>query len=316
MRAEKQRLRSKALAPNTRKLYAAAWKAFKRFYISLYARPPHLPISVSVIEYYVAHLSQLGKSVETARVHLSALAHRLRSKGYSARCVHAHKVKELLRGLRRTSAHRGTRKHFTVHYMSLLCTAVASLFTSLYDIALFRCMLLTAFFALLRVSEYATTHHSPHRKLLLKHVRVATNASHVQLFIQSSKTDQFSQGVTLYIGSAGIGHTHLCPVRAMMQYIKYRGHSKGVLFQWQSGRAVSATCFSRILKQLVGLIKLDKKLYTPHSLRSGGCTALAGKVPTWKLKAIGRWRSSCVERYIRIPRRELTSYVREMTSGF
>ena len=309
-------MRSQALAKNTQKVYAAAWRSFKRFYIGLHARSPRLPIKVRDIEYYIAHMSQLGKSADTARVHLSALAHKLRSKGYSTRCVHAHRVREFLQGMRRSSPGRKARKHFTVHHMSLLCKAVSKLFHTAYEIAMFRCILLTAFFALLRVSEYTISHSSPHRRLLCKHVRVAADGSFMRVFIESSKTDQFSKGVSLFIGRASGNCRALCPVQAMLWYKKLRGPGHGVLFRWQNGKAVSSTCFGRILKQLLCLVHLDTKLYSPHSLRSGGCTALAGKVPTWKLKAIGRWRSSCVERYIRIPRRELTSYVREMTSGF
>ena len=45
--------------------------------------------------------------------------------------------------------------------------------------------------------------------------------------IKASKTDQFCQGVTVYLGRT---HDWICPVAAILNYLVVRGTSKGSVF--------------------------------------------------------------------------------------
>ena len=54
----------------------------------------------------------------------------------------------------------------------------------------------------------------------------------ISVNIKSSKTDPFRQGVTLYLGQAGVD---LWPVAAMINYLAVRGIDSGPLFQFQDG---------------------------------------------------------------------------------
>ncbi len=284
--------------------------------MEVFARPPSLPLHRSVVEYYVAKLSLQGKSAKTARGHLSGIAHKLKVNEYSTKCVWTPRVRQLLRRMQRHTGLVNRRRPVSLSILQQLCDSASAIMLTDYDISLIIAMLLTAFLALLRISEYTVQRGCKHHSLLSKHVNISSTESFVKLLIRSSKTDQWGEGVQLFIGKASSRCGILCPVQAMKRYLKFRGTAGGPLFCWSSGQPVKSSSYSRLFKRLVSHAGLPSGVYSPHSLRSGGCTALAGWIPTWKLKAIGRWKSSCVEQYIKIPRRELRTYVQEMTAGF
>ena len=289
---------------NTQKLYKAAWKSYKHFHLRLRGTLPTYPITQRDLEYYIAYMSHKGRSVETVRVHLSAISHKLKIRGFGAFHVYSHRILQLLKGMRRQNK-RQKRKAFSLKDLKTLYRVLPKTMGTTYNVQLLKCMLSVAFFALLRVSEYTVSHTAPQHVLQFRDVYMSCDRSYISLTIKSSKTDQLAKGINLYLGRAATTHKCLCPVRNMRQYIKLRGSMPGPLFVWQTGKAVSATCFGRILRKLLAEGGLQVNRYSPHSLRSGGCTVLARFMPIWKLKAVGRWNSMCVERYIRIPRNPL-----------
>ena len=54
--------------------------------------------------------------------------------------------------------------------------------------------------------------------------------------IKASKTDQFRVGHTVRIGTA---NTAVCAVRAMMNYLRFRGGNPGALFVHENGERLS-----------------------------------------------------------------------------
>ena len=97
--------------------------------------------------------------------------------------------------------------------------------------------------------------------MLYKHVKIASNNSVVKMLVKSSKTDQWAEGVELYIGKATSRWKNLCPVRAMKLYLTKRGKGGGPLFRWSSGQAVTASCYTRLFKQLVSLGGMPSGVY-------------------------------------------------------
>lgn len=69
------------------------------------------------------------------------------------------------------------------------------------------------------------------------------NPSLLKVSIKQSKTDPFWKSVTLFLGKTS---SDVCPVAAMVSYLKQRGTKPGLLFQFQGscllmkGRLVEA----------------------------------------------------------------------------
>ena len=58
----------------------------------------------------------------------------------------------------------------------------------------------------------------------------------VRVHIKALKTDQFRQGVFVFIGKTD---NNRCPVTAIVAYLAVRGRSAGPFFRWKSGSPLS-----------------------------------------------------------------------------
>ena len=124
----------------------------------------------------------------------------------------------------------------------------------------------------------------------------------MELFIESSKTDQFRDGAWVTIARTG---TKTCPVAMTDRYIKlanitgspdqhlFRGivrTKNGVKLRSQGGLSYSR--MRGLLLEKLAQVGLDPKKYGLHSLRAGGASAAANTgVPDRLFKHHGHWRS-------------------------
>ncbi len=58
----------------------------------------------------------------------------------------------------------------------------------------------------------------------------------VRARLNSSKTDTFKKGVDIVVGKTGDG---ICPVAAMLGYLRVRGAGPGTLFQFKEGKPLT-----------------------------------------------------------------------------
>lgn len=155
--------------------------------------------------------------------------------------------------------------------------------------------LTTAFFGLLRISEYSDG------ALRDSDVRVVDQG--VILTIPFSKTSLLPVEVRL-----AKRPDLLCPQKAIRLYLSMRGKqdSKTPFFVRERGaesksgpKPLSKMQFIYKLKHHVGKLGLDPSKYSGHSCRRGGCTALflAGVSETF-IAAHGRWRSLEYRKYL------------------
>lgn len=94
----------------------------------------------------------------------------------------------------------------------------------------------------------------------------------------------------------------ICPVRAMVKYIKVRGFACGPLFTFDESNPISQSYYTSELKNALMYCGLDSKLYKSHSFRIGAASyAFHSKISEEKIRLMGRWNSSAVKRYFRIP---------------
>ena len=161
----------------------------------------------------------------------------------------------------------------------------------------FMAMALLAFAGFLRFDELSN----------LKLKDVVSHATYFELFIVSSKTDQYREGAVVPIVKTG---TDLCPWANLLKYLSQAKLSlptsahggEGFLFgsiQTKSGsqfiRSASKLSYTRcrevLLKKLAD-VGLDPKCYSWHSFRSGGASSAANNgISDRMFKRHCRWRS-------------------------
>ncbi len=108
-----------------------------------------------------------------------------------------------------------------------------------YDACMLSAALLTAFFGLLRASEYtcpAPHVYSARAALMVSDVSIDWHNRILRVNIRVSKTDPFMTGAVVIISAIG---GQLCPFRAMVTYLHARGRPSGPLFMFRNGSSSS-----------------------------------------------------------------------------
>ena len=138
----------------------------------------------------------------------------------------------------------------------------------------------------------------------LKESDVQILEEHMELFIESSKTDQYRDGAWVVIARTA---SKLCPVTMMERYLNlgqiagqdlpdlplFRGitNTRGGGKLRKSG-GLSYSRMREVVLEMLSAVGLDKRRFGLHSLRSGGASAAANAgVPDRMFKRHGRWRS-------------------------
>jgi integrase len=198
----------------------------------------------------------------------------------------------ILDGLKRTLAKPTVRKEpvtagMLAQYVSIMnCDCLKDLRIA--------AMMLLGYAGFLRYDELSS----------LKICDVVWCHSHIKLFIERSKTDQFREGAWVVIAPTG---RPTCPVNMLHQYLKCAGISdlqsndflfrpitylkSSGLFTLRKGKVSYSRC-REIFKEALESIGIDSSKFGLHSLRSGGASAAAERgVPDRLLLRQGRWKS-------------------------
>ncbi|XP_060589976.1 uncharacterized protein LOC132745167 [Ruditapes philippinarum] len=157
----------------------------------------------------------------------------------------------------------------------------------------FICICLIAFAGFLRSAEV----------LKLKRSDICFYDSYLSIFIESSKTDKYREGVWVLIARIG---TCLCPVANLEKYICWTGIRPdsecflfGRLTATKDGhvlrnqdKPLSYSNFRDLFVQTFKKLVDDVNKFCSHSLRAGGATAAANNgIPDRLFKRHGRWHS-------------------------
>ena len=110
------------------------------------------------------------------------------------------------------------------------------------------------------------------------------------LKLKSSKTDSFRQGQSLVVARCS---SLLCPVSAMQRYFMLAQPQPGLLFYFQSGRLLTQSSVTHLLKDSARCAGLPYDSLKGHSFRIGAASA-AG-LPDWLIKVLGCWSSDCYQ---------------------
>ena len=304
---EINRLLEKAISQSSHETYSRAIQAFHHFLReSGSISGSLLPRSVDEVAKFVAFLSLRGLAASTIATYLSGLAFYLKLNGMTD-YTNNFLVRKLLRGVKLERKGNDSRLPITLSILTKVLSNLDMVAYSNFESCLFKASFSLAFFAFLRVGEITGGKPSRHA-LCINDVTFGTLEGLAGMFInlRSSKTDQLGQGKTLFLARA-IG-SPLCPVIMMEKYLAGRPLVPGQLFVHFDGSPVTRFQFSRVLNKAVSFIEgLPTNRFTSHSFRIGAatCAAMHG-FSNEQIQEWGRWKSSCVKRYIRPPVADLS----------
>ncbi len=160
-----------------------------------------------------------------------------------------------------------------------------------YKRSLIWSMILLSFHAFLRAGEMTKSENT-----LMFH-QVVISDSHLIIKVDKFK---FSRGRSVSVKVIR-QRGPLCPVSALKEFIGFRGSLQGYLFCQADGSPVTYAWYRKHFNELVGLSDCDPELST-HSARIGAATfAAASGIPKERIQRMGRWVSSAVKKYIKLP---------------
>ena len=154
-----------------------------------------------------------------------------------------------------------------------------------------------AFFGMLRSSEYTSPNNTTflsNSTLQVTDISFSPDLSFVSILIKHSKTDPFRHGCTIRLAAVS---SDLCPVAALLRYLRYRHYSVGPLFVFQSGIYLTHHHIVTLLRDALPHVSN----INTHSFRIGGASAASSAgIPDSLIQVMGRWSSDAYHRYLRV----------------
>ena len=137
-----------------------------------------------------------------------------------------------------------------------------------------------------------------------------TDPTEVRVHIKESKTDPIRKGEYVYLGRT---ENELCPVAAISAFLVVRGMEAGPFFRFASRAPLSRDLLVRRVREALEPWGIDKK---GHSFRIGAATAAAAAgVEDSLIKTLGKWESSTLCTYVRVPRDQLASISKRLSTA-
>lgn len=300
---------SQALAESTGRTYASAKKRYFQFYTNHKFTP--LPAHEHSICCFVASLAREGLTCTTIKCYLSGVRHLHVENGWGdPKFCSMARLELVLRGVKRVQS---TRVKPRLPITPKLLRELRGVWlgqTNNWDGRMLWAAAALCFFGFLRSGEITVpsdTAFSDASHLTFKDVAVdkLMTPTMLKIHLKASKTDPFRMGVDVIVGSTG---DPLCPVTAVLEFLRARGAKGGPLFRFQDGRPLTRTRFVERVREALQKAGIDSRHYSGHSFRIGAATTAAQEgVEDSTIKMLGRWKSSAYQLYIRTPKERLAA---------
>lgn len=278
-----------AKSPATRRAYASDLRDFGAYGVR--HGLPTLPAAPQTVALYLTALAEAGLSVSTIRRRAAAIAHSHSELDIEAP-TSSKVVRSILSGIAREKGVAPVQKAALT--IDLLKSALLSVGDGNIHALRDRAILLVGFYAAMRRSEIAA--------LDVEDVRFEPEG--LSVTIRRSKTDQ--EGAGYEIGLPSLYVAAICPVTAILNYVKAAGITAGPLFrtftmrgQLQENR-IDGRDVARIVQKAAKKAGLAGDL-SGHSLRAGFVTSAAkAKIPIDAIARVSRHKSvPILLRYVR-----------------
>ncbi|XP_064402396.1 uncharacterized protein LOC135348148 [Halichondria panicea] len=278
------------------------------------------PVSELLLCSFASYLADEGLAPQTVKTYLASVRNTQLSLGLpdpregSSLPI----LKWAQAGISRLRLLKGTKSRvrlpITIH---ILRAVQAHLHTASFpDREVFWAIAATAFFGFFRLGELIqprNTHWDPNLHLSWGDFAVDNHdkPQMVQIHLRQSKCDQFGRGADVIVGRTD---DKICPVDAILAYLKHRNNHPGPFFVLRDATSASKEWFIQRLRESLEAIGLPQSSYAGHSFRIGAATtaALAGLEDSI-IQKMGRWNSSAYLTYIRTPKDQLASVAKALT---
>jgi hypothetical protein len=160
---------------------------------------------------------------------------------------------------------------------------------------LFKAAFSLAYHGLLRISELTVcTQNISNHTGVVHNVEICND--YLDVYLSSSKTDQFGKGTTIYIPAQTDYKT--CPLNLLKSFLQIRPNLEGQLLCHFNGTLLARYQFSALLKRSLSTLGLRSSRLTSHSFRIGRATTFAVEgLFDDEIKRLGRWESNAYLRY-------------------
>lgn len=294
------------MAGSTSKVYSSAQRIYMAFCTRLALTP--IPASETSLILFVTELAQT-RAHSTIRTYLAGVRHLHVTQGFGNPLRGTLKLDLVLKGIHRM---KPSQKQARLPVTPNILTRIKEVLDRSpgFESTMLWAACCTGFFGFLRCGEFMLPDGTPFDSST--HLAVADVAvdnhqvpTMVAVRIKQSKTDQFKEGTTIYLGRTG---NDICPVEAVLRYLAIRPTGQGPLFVTQDSRPVTKRNFVIKIRDVLAKAGIDAAGYKGHSFRIGAATtAAACGLNEGLIKALGRWSSCAYQVYIKIPPQELAS---------
>jgi site-specific recombinase XerD len=305
------------LAKSTRRTYATGFKAYLK-----YLHVNNLQFTIPALESDLiafASYCSLTMSRDTIDIYIQAVRSWHIDNGISLATDPSSMptLHRLLDGVERENLTPAkVQKHPVTP--SLLSQMLSVLNLKSHDDALFFAIACMATYGLMRLGEILHDRPSPSASplIMIQDIKIVDPFS-FQLLLRKSKTDQVGQGATIMFFANG---TPSCPYLAViisyLSVFRVNAHPSSPLFVLSDGSTEpKRSWIVNKLKDHVRELRLDPELFSGHSFRRGGATALAAAgVEDHIIQHMGRWSSTAYQIYTIPTRSTLANAAQRMAS--
>lgn len=285
------------MTENTKTVYATAIRNFDEFR-TLYRMHKVWPATVDQVVYFISYCHERNYSASSVTTFLSALSwmHKIK---YMQDPTVVFVVKKMMEGYRRLRQSKDIRAPITQGVLIKICQMLPNICYNEYEERLFRAAFSLAYFGLLRVGEIVTTDwKQADYALRLDDVNIAKDETSLTLRIRKSKNNHTGKPIVMRISR--VANSKICPVSAVISYLKVREHVPGVFLLHANNKPVTRNQFNAVLAKVINFLQLPVSRFKSHSFRIGRATSLAmAGVPCKVIQQLGRWNSNAYTKYIR-----------------
>ena len=307
------RYASLAISGSTRRTYSAGERRYLGFCAVCKWDP--LPASDFMLSAFAAHIAGRVKP-GTVRVYLAAVRNLHLDLGLPDPTADAALLPRVTKGISRAGLPGVSRPRLpitTVVLRQLVHVLLGSHFP-IADRFMLHAAMLLAFHGCLRCGEFTTPVNYDHRRHASRG-DVTMDSEGMQFRLKTSKTDPYGKGTTIEVG---LCKPPMCATTAIRTYLTMtNGAPHDPLFRYKDGHPLSKKTFVDEVRRLLESASIDNaSSYSGHSFRIGAATsaAMAG-APDWQIRAMGRWKSDSVLRYIRHDSSAMKGLAKLLTSS-
>ena len=289
-----------SVAPSSFQLYKRAWDLFKQCLIFLEGSSnstASVPLSVSQVALYVTYLHKHGYAPTSIVSYTSAIGyvHRISNVSDPTTSV---LVQKILSSTLKLKSKFDPRLPITILILQRLIASLTSTVPSYSHRCLLRAMFSVAFFGLMRVGEITM---SKDKTVPLDISQLNLSDSQALITITRFKHNKSMRSVEIPLPAQDL--SMICPVRALQEYLNYRGLESGPLFALANLKPVPREFFIKHLRNTLSFCGFPLDRYKSHSFRIGGASYYAEiGFSDAQIRLLGRWDSDAFLKYIRSQR--------------